>query len=313
MTTIKKIFNVNIVRIATVVFFVLFVASLTKAQDAAKPEETKPVTGVFNSGVFLENQTTVMLPKKTFEFVINHRFGKLSDKIDALYGIYSPSNIRIGINYGVCDKFQIGLGTTKSNNQQDLNYKVSIFEQSTNNKKPVSVVFFGATYLDARPTATAFDYSNYKYTHRFSFFNELMISRKFCEKFSLQAAATYSHLNIVDQELVPWGNTTIAERIRRNDQFGLSVLAKLNITATIALVGEYDQNFSKLYKQPTDAYPEAKPNFSIGLENATAAHSFQIFISTAESITYQRNMVYNQNSFNSKGLMLGFNITRVFY
>ena len=306
------------IRIATVVFFVLFATNFSKAQDA-KPDENKPVTGVFNSGVFLDNQTSVMLPKNTFEFVINHRFGKLSDgnysdNITSVFGLYSPSNIRLGINYGITEKLQVGLGATKTNDQEDLNYKYSFIEQTTNNKIPVSVVFFGATYLDARlKSASVYSYDNYKYVHRFSYYNELMISRKFCDKFSLQAAATYAHLNIVDQAIVPWGNTQVAERLRRNDQFGMSALAKLNITQTIAFICSYDQDFSKLYKQATDAYPETKPNFALGLENATAAHSFQVFVTTASSITNQTNMVYNTNPFSTKGLGIGFNITRVFY
>jgi hypothetical protein len=168
--------------------------------------------------------------------------------------------------------------------------------------------------LDGRlKSASVYSYENYKYVHRLSYFNEIMISRKFCEAFSLQVAATYTHLNIVDQAIVPWGNTQVVERLRRTDQFGMSALAKLNLTQTIAFVCEYDQNFSKLYMQPTATYPEARPNFSFGFENATAAHSFQVFVTTTSAITYQTSMVYNTNPFSTKGLGIGFNITRVFY
>ncbi len=315
MTTIKnRLYNMQLNSVLALVSFVLITTSFSFGQDA-----NKAVTGVFNSGVFLENQTTVMVPKKTFEFVINHRFGKLSDgkysdDISSMYGLYSPSNIRLGFNYGITDKFQIGFGATKNNLQEDLNYKYSIVEQTTNNKIPVSVVFFGATYLDARlKSSSVFSYPNYKYVHRLSYFNEILISRKFNDMFSLQAAATYTHLNLVDQATVPFGNTQVVERLRRSDQFGMSALAKINLTQTIAFICEYDNNFSKLYMQPTATYPEARPNFSFGFENATAAHSFQVFVTTASNITYQTNMVYNTNPFSTKGLGIGFNITRVFY
>ena len=289
------------------IFVLVNVSTLNLTAQESTDSGNKPVFGTFNSGIFLENQTTMMYPAKTLEIIINHRFGKIDDGFKELFGIYSPSNIRMGINYTFCKRFQLGLGTTKYNKQQDLNYKILLLEQTTNNKIPVNVTFFGSTFLDAREEATSFNYENFTYSHRFSFFNEIMISRKICEKASIQLAATYSHYNITES-----ADATKSVRLRRNDQFGLSALGKFNVTPTIALVAEYDYNFTKLYRKE-DNYSEPKPNFSIGIENTTAAHSFQLFITTAEAITYQHNMVYNQNEFNAKGLMLGFNITRVFY
>lgn len=308
MTTIKKAFqSIHIISIASFVILTILFANQSFAQDT-KTEENTPVTGVFNSGTFMENQTVVLLPKNTFECVINHRFGKLGDGVKELFGIYSPSNIRIGVNYGITNKLQIGLGTTKFNKIQDLNYKYSILEQTTNNKMPVSIVYFGTLSYDAREEATSFSYDNFSFSHRLSYFNEIMVSRKFCDFFSLQVAATHTHLNVVES-----ASEVKEDALRRNDQFGMSALGKLNLTPTIAFTFEYDKNFSLITKKVTDKFQEVKPNFSFGFENATAAHSFQIFISTAESIDYARNMAYNQNPFTSKGLMLGFNITRVFY
>ncbi len=303
----KTIQSLQYFCLAVLVFFTIFTTKTTFAQDA-NAEGNKPVSGTFNSGIFLENQTTMMYDKGVYEFVINHRFGKLSDGFKELYGIYSPSNIRFGLNYNITNKIQLGLGTTKYNKQQDLNYKIGLVEQTVNNKMPVSIAYFGATYFDAREKETSFGYSNYSFAHRFSFFNEIMISRKVSEKISLQAALTYAHINITESS-----SATSAQRLRRPDQFGISAIGKFNITPTMAFICEYDHNFSKLYKKETDVFKDPKPNITIGFENATAAHSFQLFITTASDISYQTNMIYNQNQFNSKGLMIGFNMTRVFY
>lgn len=291
-------------RIITIILFVVFSTGILYAQDAAN-EPNKPVSGTFNSGTFLENQTVLMYPKGTFELVINHRFGKISDGFKEFYGIYSPSNIRMGLNYSLTDKIQIGLGTTKLNKQQDLNLKVGLIEQTTNGKIPVSIAFFGSVYLDAREKSSSFSYENYSYSHRFSYFSEILISHKFCDNFSLQVAPTYTHLNITES-----ASDTASIRLRRPDHFGLSVLGKISMSPTMAFFVEYDHNFTKLYKR---GYSEVKPNLAIGFENATASHSFQLFVTTAYDITYQRNMVYNQNDFLHSGLMIGFNITRVFY
>ncbi len=310
MITIKKTTHHILIKYFTsFVFIAIFATSFLFAQET--PEPNKPVTGTYNSGIFLENQTVLMYPAKTLEFVINHRFGKISDGFDEFWGIYSPSNIRLGLNYSITDKLQIGIGATKFNKQQDLSIKYGIVEQTTNGKIPVSITYYGSLVLDARESSN-FDYANYKYVHRLSYFHEIMFSRKITDFLNLQIAPTYTHYNIAESYAK---NDTTNVRLRRNDNFGLSVIAKVNLTPTIALFGEYDHNFTKLYKKlnDNDTYKEAKPNIAIGIENATSAHSFQIFVTTAYDITYQRNMVYNQNDFLHSGLMLGFNITRVFY
>jgi len=299
----KILHNMLVQRIASFAFIAVSASGILFAQETTEPN--KPVSGTYNSGIFLENQTVLMYPAKTIEFVINHRFGKISDGAKEFWGIYSPSNIRMGINYSLTNKLQIGIGATKFNKQQDLSIKYGLFEQTTNGKIPVSVTYYGSFVLDARETATSFDYVNYKYAHRFSYFHEIMISHRFCDFFNMQIAPTYTHYNITES-----ASDTSAVRFRRPDNFGLSVLGKMNITPTIAFFFEYDHNFTKLYKK---GYDEVKPNISIGFENATSAHSFQLFVTTANDITYQRNMVYNQNDFLHSGLMLGFNITRVFY
>lgn len=295
--------NIKRILISSILTFAIF-AGLFNSTLIAQEKNT-PVIGTFNSGVFLENQTVMMYPKKTIELVINHRFGKISDGFSELFGVYSPSNIRMAVNYSVTNKFQLGFGFTKMNKQQDLSWKYSIFEQTTNNKIPVSVVYYGNVVLDARESKTAFNYDNYTYGHRLSYFHEILIARKFCDFFSLQLAPMYAHYNVTES-----ASDSTSVRLRRHDHFGLSALAKVTITPTIAFFAEYDHNFTTLYKRN---YPEVKPNVAFGIENATASHSFQLFVTTAYDITNQRNMVYNQNDFLHSGLMIGFNITRVFY
>ena len=87
MTTIKKsLQSLSLIRIVSIAFFTVIAANLSYAQDS-KTEENKPVSGTYNSGIFMENQTVLMYPAKTIEFVINHRFGKVSEGIKELFGI----------------------------------------------------------------------------------------------------------------------------------------------------------------------------------------------------------------------------------
>ena len=307
--------------ISMLLLLILATGSLI-AQETEKKKEDKPVTNTFFSGIFMENQTYIMNSAKAVEMVINHRFGKLTDGSTMAWGIYSPSNIRMGINYSINNKLQIGIGTTKYNKQQDGNIKYNFIQQTKSGKIPLSVTYYGNLVYDGRESSS-FNNPDFKEVHRFSYFHEIMISRKFCDAFSLQIAPMFTYYNLVETtnaNVLSTDADTLADPVRKNMNFGLSVLGRMNITSSLSFLFEYDHNFTKLVKQ-TDIYKNPKPNISIGIEKATAAHSFQLFVTTAEAITYQKNMVYNQNDFIGKGddehyfnsgLMLGFNITRIF-
>jgi len=94
---------------------------------------------------------------------------------------------------------------------------------------------------------------------------------------------------------------------------------KLKLTGAIAFMFEYDKNFTKLLVPETASLKNPKPTIAMGVEfSSSTAHSFQLFVTTANGISYQRNMVFNNGLFaksgtTKSGLMLGFNITRVFF
>jgi len=73
----------------------------------------------------------------------------------------------------------------------------------------------------------------------------------------------------------------------------------------LALIASYDQPITEhLSNNPS-------PNISFGIEIATSAHAFQIFLGNYKSIVPQRNNVFNANDFGDGELLIGFNITRL--
>ena len=116
----KTNLNKYLKSLISTLFITLFVTSVSYGQDSTDVKEpNEAVSETFNTGIFLENQTYITNPAKSIELVINHRFGKISDGSKELWGIYSPSNIRMGLNYAVTDYLNLGFGTTKYNKQQD--------------------------------------------------------------------------------------------------------------------------------------------------------------------------------------------------
>jgi hypothetical protein len=134
-----------------------------------------------------------MVPiKGTLEFDIQHRFGTVDNGKKDVFGIFAPSNIRLGLGYAPIKNLFLGAGLTKERTQIDLNAKYALLQQ-TPGKMPVSLTYFGNLVIDAR------DKSNFRYSeHRLSYFNQLIIARKITSKFSAQVAPSLSWYNNVE-------------------------------------------------------------------------------------------------------------------
>ncbi len=279
--------------------FFLFIASLivfsqendsTQTQEKPK-KDNRPVKNPFESGYLINNQTVLIPTAKTLEMVIQHRFGNLGAEEFDMGGLYAPSNIRIGFNYSLCDWALVGIGSTKNYKLQDIQYKVALLKQTRSGSIPVSVTYFGNTAIDVRKDTTITT------TNRLSYFNQLIISRKFGKWASVQIAPSYSHFNIVDT-------------LVKHDNIAISFNGRIRATDAIGIVFEYDL---PLTKQDTTII-KVKPNLGIGIEAGTSGHMFQIFFGSYNNIINQYNVLYNKNDFATdklKGMAIGFNITRL--
>lgn len=265
------------------------------AQDSVavkeeKPKE-KPVRTPFENALLINNQTFVVPQANTLEFIMQHRFGKLNSESFDLVGLYAPSNIRMGLAFSLTDNIVVGLGTTKSNKLQDINWKWNILDQTRSGSMPIALTYYGNTVYDAR-SEDNFGIE-YKSAHRVAYFHQLIVGRKFHRLVTVQVAGSYSHYNQVD---------TIAYPEMVHDNMAISISGRVKFSAQGGINFEYDM--------PLTTSDLIKPNASLGVEFATTSHVFQIFVGTYDMIIQQRNQVYNVNDFTANDLLLGFNITR---
>jgi hypothetical protein len=269
------------------------------AQDpeTAAPAKSKPVKNTFGSIWLIDNQTVMVPVKGTFEFDLQHRFGTVENGSDDLWGLYAPTNIRLGFVYTPIPKLSVGAGLTKERMQYDFNAKYAIFQQTADNKMPVSVTYFGNMVIDGR------DKENFRYwEHRLSYFNQLMIARKITEKFSVQVAPSFSWYNNVEAYVDSKGEI---QPKMNNGHFAIAFLGRYKITERSAIIVNYDQ---PLTQHPTN---NPHPNISFGFETTTSSHAFQIFMGNYYGIIPQSNNVYNQNDYREGQFLIGFNITRL--
>jgi Membrane bound beta barrel domain (DUF5777) len=272
-------------------------AAKDSTQPLAKGVKNKVVKNTFESNWILDNQTVMVPVKGTFEMDIQHKFGVVKNGVKDFFGLYAPSNIRIGITYVVINKAQIGFGFTKDRLQLDLNGKYAIVQQNKKGGWPVSITWFGNVVLDARPKENFVIYGD-----RFSYFNQLVIARKITEKLSVQVAPSLSHYNNIDGYLDDNGKI---QRKMKNEHFAIAFMGRYKIRPKTSFLVNYDQ--------PLTPHPlnNPHPNISFGLEMATSGHAFQVFAGNYQNIIPQSNNYFNKNDFTDGQFVIGFNITRL--
>ena len=275
--------------IATLLLPIL-VIGIARAQDEEEASsERTPARPAFESAQLLDMQSVMVPTTKTLEFDIQHRFGVAENGIKDLYGLYAPSNIRIGFTYTPIENLAVGFGFAKLKKYLDFNAKYALLKQSRDGAIPVSITYFGDVAIDTR---AAENFS--EEVHRASFYNELIIARRITPKISLQLSPSFSHFNAVDS-------------LYEHDIIALGVGARYKFSSQSSIIVNYVHQFTS----HNDPNFTLQPNLSIGCEIATSSHAFQIFFTSFQSIIYQENISYNPIDFTDGKFLIGFNITRL--
>ena len=281
---------------------------------ATEPEVVvnKPVRFVWESGYLIDQQTSQIAPVNTLESVIQHKFGTVQNGKKDLYGIMAPgANVRIGLDYVIMKDLQIGYGLQKKNMYSDFNAKWTPFKQM-NTGMPISLSLYGNMAIDGRPTedweaqqyyhsSDPYPYSTYSFTfsNRLSYFAQAMVARKFCNAFTMQAGASFSHFNTV-----PWHQD--------HDKVGLHAGGRIKISPQGSFIFNADFPLQiEAISEQEDPSIGPEPILSFGFEISTSTHAFQIYIGNNESLLPQDMMLNNPYKLDWDNFRIGFTITRL--
>jgi len=285
----------NKIKQSLLIIFCLILGLTVQAQEEETKSKPRPVRPMFGCAYLIDNQSVEVNSKGTLEWVMQHRFGTISNGISDFFGLYGISNIRMGFSYVPINKLSIGYGFSQLNMYQDFSLKYAILQQTRSGSMPLSVTYYGNMAIDARAKEDITYYANP--TDRFSYFNQLIIARKFSSKFSVQVAPSFTHFNAVPAE--EQDGEVVA--LRNHDHFAIGIGARYKVTSQGSIIVDYNQ---PLTDHPTN---NPKPNISFGYEIITSTHAFQLFFGNYFGIIPQENNFNNQNS----DFIIGFNITRL--
>lgn len=286
--------------------------NLTFAQDttAVVKEKDVPVIAPFESGILIDNQTCVIPPAKTLEFLIQHRFGdfgydtaQYENGFHDFFGLYEMANIRLGFNYSILDNLMVGYGLSKTDMTSDFQIKYAVLQQTRKNTIPVAVTLYGNMAIGGdKKTAYFGADSSYKFTNRMSYFGQLIVGRKFSDWLTLQLTASFTHYNLVFE-----GSD--------HDKIGIGVNGRVKFSPQSSFIFQFDAplKIKGITEQSNfDEMDQQNPNASIGYELSTGTHAFQIFVANTYGIVPQENYLFNHNDWKKiSNWRFGFVMTRL--
>ncbi len=257
------------------------------------------VWDTFEGTRVLNNHSVEMLYKRQMEFIVAHKFGDLAgpDPVANWFGLDNLADVRLALEYGVTNDINVGLGRSKGigslRQVVDGYFKYRILQQD--DKTPLGLTFvtsMGLPYGEPSTDSTA-ENSYSDFVERFIFTNQILASRKFSDKLSLQLNVGINHRNLVAHNDV---NTLLFTGISGRYRF----------TSILGVLVEYNHIWNR-----NEGYEFEQP-LSVGLELLTGGHAFTFIFSNGRGINENLFIPATTSSWLDGEFRLGFSITRKF-
>jgi len=223
-------------------------------------------------------------------FVIAHRFGRLSEGAYALWGLDNAS-MRIAFEYGLTDRLMATAGRSTFQKTFESGLKYQLVQQKTSSGSPVGLTLYSAVMANGLHYAEP-DRANY-FTSRLSFVHQVVLTRKVSRDLSLAVVPSLVHRNLVE----------LPEDANDVGVLGLGFRQKL--TSRLSINGEYHA----LLLGADDA---ARNSLSLGVDIETGGHVFQLHLTNSQGMFERAFLTETAGRWQDGDIYFGFNIHRVF-
>lgn len=225
-------------------------------------------------------------------FMISHRFGKLNSGAYDFFGL-DQATIRLGFEYGIGERLSVGIGRSSYQKAYDGFVKYKILRQSSGDRTmPLTMTWFSSMDLFSLKWQDT-ERKNY-FSSRLSFVHQLLLARKFSDKFSLQVSPTFIHKNLVLTEADD------------NDTFAMGVGGRLKLTQRVSVNAEY------FYLMPGSVANNFVNPLSIGFDIETGGHVFQLHFTNTQPMFERGFITETRGKWTNGDIYFGFNLSRVF-
>lgn len=278
----------------------VFSQDLEAMLESETEARTEVVTGTFKATRLINGHSIERMQKGQLDFRIDHRFGKFSTGAYNAFGL-DASIVHLTLDYGIADWMMVGIGRTPLEKTVDGFLKFSPIRQSSGKVNiPVSAsLFLGADMKGLKPITS----QDSVFSNRLSYVSQILIARKFSEKFSLQLMPTFVHRNLV-MDIAPDANGNPVTQ-NSNNVFAIGIGGRYKFLNRVSLNVEY-------YHSITAHSATSYNPLAIGFDIETGGHVFQLFMTNSTWNTERGFITATEGQWLKGDIHLGFKISRVF-
>ncbi len=252
------------------------------------PSAKEKVTSAFKALKIVNLESTKLAAKGDLYFVVAHRFGSIKDGFEGFYGL-DNANTQIKFIYGLTNGLNVS--AARSEFAYDFATKYMLFPQI---KDGFPVTIAGFNSLSINNTLKESLYPKLQFKDRLTYVAQLLISRKFSEKLSLEIVPSFFHQNFVED--VDQSNT----------QYAIGFGGRYKFAKRWSLNMDYAAHLNRapnsLYKNP----------LSIGFDLETGGHVFQMHFTSSQAIDEAGYLGRTTGDWTKGDIFFGFNLARVF-
>ena len=287
--------------------------------DEPSAPVAEKVQYAFKTTKVVNLQSLELIDPGVFDFKMSHRFGAMNggaaafnseDAVNA-FG-FDVATIRFGGEYGVNENLMVGLGryNVKSEKGVDAYVKYRLMHQTSDNKKPLSILLLGAvdyknTQYDrtiigiAGPVTIAWGIPG---KQRLSYVGQVIVGKKVNDDFSwiLSPTVVVSGMN----DRYDAGSASFDSSGTAKTQFALGMGFRNKLSSRTSLNMEY----IPILNGNGDFYN----SFSVGFDVETGGHVFQFDFTNSVGMNESMFITRNTDRWGAAGVRLGFNLHRVF-
>lgn len=283
--------------------FFLFLTN-TFAQDLdsimrslEKEGKNQVVQTTFSSPKLVLLQTNEVQAKNTLTFWVGHRFGDIGGEFGGartLFGLDNASDIHLGFDYGITDRFTVGIGRSRFNETYNLQGKYVLLQQIPERIPVTLTAFIQSSWITRR------EYEENEFSSegdRISHFLQLIIAKKISNSLSLMLNPGYLL------------RSQVTDDFDEENLFVLGMGGRFKISKQLAIIADYTW-VNGLSRPENTVYTNP---LGLGLEIETGGHVFSLNFQNATYITENNFIPFTAKSWKDGEVRFGFSISRNFY
>ena len=275
--------------------FLLFTVLLFSQEDLLSEIDTATEKPLYASAVFkglkvINFESTKLVAKGGFNFIVSHRFGTVKNGFKNLFGL-DEAVTHLNFVYGLSE--HINISASRSSNQKiyEVATKFRLVNQQAG-KMPFTVV--GYTSILANTALDSDNLPKLEFKHRLSYVAQLLVSRKMNKNLSFILSPTFFHDNYLTDDF------------QDNSQYGVGFGGRYKLGKRWSLNTEYGVHLNRsensLYKNP----------FSVGVDLETGGHVFQLLFTNSQSMNTNGVFGTSTGDWGESDVYFGFNLARSF-